>query len=151
MTSARATLHRLALFGAALGLAMAVAATGTATDPVADVTPVSPSEFEAYVEGYTVYFERDGAPFGAEEFREDRGTTWRFSDGTCAEGVWRPHGAQICFFYGQETEVLCWRMLRDEQGLFARLLGEGPDAGLELRITGRDREPLLCGETGPDI
>jgi len=109
---------------------------------------VSPFEFREFAEGYTLYFEEDGAPFGAESFRKDGGTTWRFPDGTCAEGQWRAHGAQICFVYEGTTEVQCWRMLRDDGGLFARLLGDGPDAGLELRITGRDRQPLLCGGPG---
>ena len=43
--------------------------------------------------------------------------------------------------------LFCWRMLRDEEGMIARLL-DGPDAGLEIRITGRDKAPLLCGEPG---
>ena len=109
--------------------------------------PVSPSEFRDYAEGYTLYFERDGKPFGAEEFHEGGGTKWRYQDGSCIEGAWRPHGAQLCFYYGMETEVLCWRLLRDDKGLYARLL-QGQDPGLELRITGRDRRPLLCGDPG---
>ena len=38
-------------------------------------------------------------------------------------------------------------MLRDDQGMLARLL-DGENAGLELRVTRRDRVPLLCGEPG---
>ena len=38
-------------------------------------------------------------------------------------------------------------MLRDDDGLLARLLG-GENAGLELRVTGRDKQPLLCGDPG---
>ncbi|MFK7944499.1 MAG: hypothetical protein AB8B85_16510 [Paracoccaceae bacterium] len=111
--------------------------------------PISPSEFREYSEGWTLYFERDGRPFGSESFDSSGKTRWRYSDGSCVEGYWRPHGAQICFLYesDQEDEVLCWRMLRDEEGLLARLLN-GTNQGLELRITGRDRRPLLCGEPG---
>jgi hypothetical protein len=119
------------------------------TGVLADETPISPKEFRDYAEGWTLYFERDGKPFGSESFDPGGKVTWRYRDGSCVEGAWRPHGAQLCFLYNSEAEgeVLCWRMLRDDQGLLARLLG-GENAGLELRITGRDRKPLLCGDPG---
>ena len=116
--------------------------------PVAAEEPISPSEFRDYAEGYTIYFDRDGKPFGSEAFEPGGKTLWRSSDGSCLAGVWRPHGAQVCFFYGEGAEVMCWRMLRDDQGMLARLLGDGPDAGLELRITGRDKREPVCGEPG---
>ena len=109
--------------------------------------PVSPSDFRDYAEGWTLYFEREGEPFGAEEFHEGGGTKWRYRDGSCTEGAWRAHGAQLCFYYpDQGADVQCWRLLRDDDGLYARLLG--PEGGLELRIAGRDKRPLLCGEPG---
>ena len=111
---------------------------------------VSPSEFRDYAEGYTLYFERDGRAFGSERFEADGKSRWRYNDGSCVDGAWKAHGAQICFLYhpeGAEREVLCWRVLRDAQGLFARLL-TGENAGIELRVVRRDREPLLCGEPG---
>lgn len=111
--------------------------------------PVSPSEFREYSEGYTLYFEMNGQPFGSERFEENGKSRWRYQDGSCVRGAWRAHGAQICFLYESEAEenrdVLCWRLLRDDEGLFARLL-TGENAGLELRVTGRDRKPLLCGD-----
>lgn len=118
---------------------------------VADETPVSPSEFRAFAEGYTLYFERDGQPFGSESFERGGKVLWRYNDGSCVEGAWRPHGAQLCFLFDSESaegEVNCWRVLRTEEGgLFARLLS-GEDSGLELQITGRDKRPLLCGDPG---
>jgi hypothetical protein len=111
---------------------------------------VSPDEFREYAEGWTLYFERDGLHFGSEEFRSDGMVRWRYSDGSCVRGAWRPHDGQLCFLYDTEDEgavINCWRMMRDEQGLFARLL-DGENAGLELRVTRRDRAPLLCGEPG---
>lgn len=117
----------------------------------AEETPVSPSEFRDYAEGWTLYFERDGENFGSESFEAGGRTQWRYRDGTCVRGAWRPHGAQMCFLYetpeGPDGDVLCWRVLRDDKGLLARLLG-GENAGLELRVTGRDKNPLLCGEPG---
>lgn len=111
--------------------------------------PIGPSEFREYAEGWTLYFERDGRTFGSETFEPGGKTRWRYGDGSCVDGNWRAHGAQICFLYDsdQEEEVLCWRMLRDQEGLLARLLN-GDNQGLELRITGRDKRPLLCGEPG---
>jgi len=116
--------------------------------PAAAEEPIRPSEFREYAEGYTLYFDRDGKPFGSEVFEPGGKTLWRSSDGSCLAGVWRPHGAQVCFFYGEGSEVMCWRMLRDDQGMLARLLGDGPEAGLELRITGRDKREPVCGEPG---
>lgn len=110
--------------------------------------PLSPSEFRDYAEGHTLYFDLDGEPFGSEAFEPGGQTLWRYMDGSCTEGVWRPHGAQLCFYYGLGTDVLCWRLIRDEQGLLVRLLGEGRDAGMELRITARDQRPPICGDPG---
>lgn len=121
----------------------------TALPASAEEKVVSPSEFRNYAEGWTLYFERDGKPFGSESFGPKGQTTWRYRDGTCTDGAWRPHGAQVCFLYDQQQndDVLCWRVLRDDEGLLARLLN-GDNQGLELRVTGRDNKPLLCGEPG---
>ncbi|HSF96508.1 MAG TPA: hypothetical protein VLA52_15895, partial [Thermohalobaculum sp.] len=102
-----------------------------AAAPALAADPVAPSEFREYAEGHTLYFELDGEPFGSESFEPGGKTVWRYErDGNCLEGVWRPYGAQICFYYGGGSEeILCWRLLRDEQGLMVRLLGDGPDAG----------------------
>lgn len=118
-----------------------------AAGPALAEDPVSPSEFREYSEGFTLYFEIDGKPFGSERFEEGGKSRWRYNDGSCVRGAWRAHGAQVCFLYeaeDEERDVLCWRILRDEQGLFARLLS-GSKAGMELRVTRRDRKPLLCG------
>jgi len=129
----------------ALLLALALPLAAPTSAPAAADQPVSPSEFRSYAEGYTLYFSEDGKPFGSEAFKPGGETVWRYGNGSCLRGLWRPHGAQLCFYYGIDYDVLCWRILRDEQGLKVRLLGDGPDAGLELRITGRDHEPPVCG------
>lgn len=125
---------------------IAVAASGL--PPALAEEPVSPSEFRDYAEGHTLYFDRDGEAFGSEAFEPGGRTTWRYLDGSCLEGVWRPHGAQICFYYGEASEVLCWRLIRDKQGLLVRLLGDTEDAGMELRVTRRDERKPICGEPG---
>ncbi|MEM6622137.1 MAG: hypothetical protein AAF674_07910 [Pseudomonadota bacterium] len=127
-------------------LALILSVPAAAAD---DAVPIGPGEFREYAEGYTLYFERDGEYFGSESFEAGGEVRWRYRDGSCVSGNWRAHGAQICFLYESEAQddVLCWRMLRDEEGLLARLLN-GDNPGLELRIVGRDREPLLCGDPG---
>lgn len=125
-----------------------VAALILAAAPALAQEIVSPDEFRDYAEGYTLYFSQDGAPFGAERFEPGGKARWRFNDGSCMRGVWRPHGAQLCFLYEMDDGgPQCWRMLRDEEGMFARLL-DGEGAGMEIRITRRDRAPLLCGAPG---
>lgn len=112
----------------------------------ADEQPVSPAEFRSYAEGWTLHFSLNGRPYGSERFIPGGRTQWRFSDGTCVRGAWRPHGAQLCFLYdrGRSADTpLCWRVLRDRNGLFARLL-TGEEAGLQVRVIGRDRQPLRC-------
>ncbi|MEM8596858.1 MAG: hypothetical protein AAGF76_10355 [Pseudomonadota bacterium] len=132
-------------------------AEGAAQDPVpkAASEPVSPEEFRDYAEGYTLYFERDGEPWGSESFEPDGSVTWRFPIGTCIQGVWSGHQGRVCFYYGEGDEVMCWAMRREEGVLRGRLdetlpsgeLVEDAD-GMELTITHRDRAPLLCSEEG---
>jgi len=134
----------------ALLLSMGLAGAAHATDE----TPIGPGEFRDYAEGWTLHFERDGEFFGSEMFKPGGETRWRYRNGSCTDGVWRAHGAQICFLYDHddeiENEVLCWRMLRDAEGMLALLLN-GESKGLRLRITGRDKHPLLCGAPGLPI
>lgn len=134
------------LFGvSATVLAAVLALPGSAPAADADARPVSPTEFRDFAEGHTLYFEFEGKAFGAEAFKPGGQTLWRYGDGTCTPGVWRSYGGQICFYYGEAADVQCWRLMRDEAGLFVRLLGDDPDAGMELRISGRDQRKPLCG------
>ena len=135
------------LLAAALFAALPHAGTLAAEEPL------SPTQFREYAEGWTLYFDRDGQPFGSETFEPDGKVRWRYRDGSCVDGNWRPHGAQLCFLYdaeNAEAEVLCWRVLRqDDGGLIARLLNS-QNAGMELNITRRDKKPLLCGSPGTE-
>jgi hypothetical protein len=118
--------------------------------PALAAEPVSPEEFRDFAEGWTLYFERDGRPFGSERFEQGGKVRWRYSDGSCVQGAWRAHEDRLCFLYDSPDEgplINCWEMMRDDQGLLARLM-DGENAGLELRVTRRDRAPLLCGEPG---
>lgn len=131
-------------------LAASLAAGMIAATAMAEEVLVSPSEFRSYADGHTLYFELNGQPFGAEQFVGNRETIWRYRDGSCINGAWRVHGAQICFLYGRvgEADVLCWRVLRDDEGMLARLL-TSDHAGLELRILGRDKREVQCSADEP--
>jgi hypothetical protein len=122
------------LFAAVLSFA---ASLGAAEEPV------STEAFRAYAEGWTIYFEEDGAPFGAESFRRDGSVTWKPEGGRCVEGVWGGDDTgRICFLYPEA--MACWRLTRDADGMIARM--EDDDEPLTLRIVRRDRRPLLCGD-----
>lgn len=129
---------RLTISLAALVLALPVAAAAEEL--------LSPEEFREYSEGYTLYFtEQDGEPVGSEAFGPDGQATWQEPDGTCVEGLWHPNEDQLCFYYGFESVVQCWQVLRDAKGLLVRSTNDNQDPpDLTYRIIGRDRKSLLC-------
>lgn len=112
--------------------------------------PLSPQSFRTFAEGHTLYFSEGGTYYGAESYAPGNRSTWQFRFGDCVPGVWEARGGQICFRYADgEGDESCWRMMRDDRGYFVRLLGDDPDAGMELRVIRRDRKPLRCG--GPSV
>ena len=84
--------------------------------------PVPADEFEAFSAGRTLYFTRDGQPFGAERFLPGRRTLWRFDGGPCLDGAWHAEGDRICFAYADDPGAQCWRFLRDGARLRAVLV-----------------------------
>lgn len=99
------------------------------------------AEFAAFAEGWTLRFSQDGRPFGAETYLPDREVIWRPEGGACARGVWGEVGGRICFFY--HAESACWLVFRDAAGVIAR---SADGSGTEVRVEGRDRRPLACGD-----
>lgn len=115
---------------------------GLACPSAAQERPVTADEFRAYAEGWTLHFEEDGRPFGAERYDPGDRVLWKPEGGDCAPGVWGEADGAICFLY--DRGLSCWRLFRDAEGMLARPAeGDGPD----LRIARRDRAPLLCPET----
>jgi hypothetical protein len=135
----RAAVTRLApAFAAMLALAQGASAQ----------TPMSAEEFEAYVTGRTLTFGFEGQPYGIEEFRSGRRTTWAFIGDECREGHWFDRGEQICFVYDDfPEEEHCWIFWEGEQGLNARFMGEGNST--ELYEVQRTSRPLIC--PGPEV
>lgn len=112
---------------------------------------MSPESFRDYAEGYTLYFEREGQPWGAERFEGDGRVTWRYPSGECISGVWKAHEGRACFYYGPGSDVFCWGMRRRGDGLTGRLESDVEEHGMEIDIVRRDRLPLSCGAPGADL
>lgn len=127
---------------APLCLALALAAPALAQDAM------SAEEFDRYATGKTLFYNAEGAPYGAEQYLPGRRVIWTFLDGECAEGVWYEAGGQICFRYDHEPQApQCWSFFRAPLGLTARY--ENDPADRELIEVRQSREPLVC--TGPDL
>lgn len=106
---------------------------------------VSAQEFEQMVAGKTLHFDREGAPFGSEQYFDDKRVIWAFEDGgECQRGIWFENtSGQICFVYDTNPTPQCWNFLEGDDGNFrARLDGLSPAEDL---ITKRvSEEPLDC-------
>lgn len=106
---------------------------------------ITADEFAQMVTGKTFYFDRNGAPFGAEQYFEDKRVIWTFEDGgECQRGIWFENArGQICFVYDSDPAPQCWDFLEGDDGRFrARFDGDGPDEDLVTRdIT---EQPLDC-------
>ena len=110
-------------------------------------TPMTAAEFEAYVEGRTLYYGFDGQDYGAEEYLPNRRVRWSFLDGECLDGQWYEAGDLICFVYDEMPDPQCWSFFRRGGGIVARF--ENGSDGLELYQTREARGPLMC--LGPEV
>ncbi len=108
---------------------------------------MSAAEFDSYTRGKTFYFSRDGAPYGAEEYLDNKRVRWSFLDGKCREGYWYQQGELICFVYEDRPEPQCWRFRQTPGGLVARFATDPEESALyEVE---QSEEPLTC--LGPEV
>ena len=115
--------------------------------PSAAQDHMSAAEFDAYTRGKTFYYGAQGAPYGGEEYLENRRVRWSFLDGECQEGEWYEHNGLICFVYENKPEPQCWSFQRSGTGLVAQFENDPAQTQLyEMEQTG---EPLHC--LGPEI
>ena len=105
------------------------------------------AEFDAYTRGHTFYYGAGGAPYGGEEYLENRRVRWSFLDGKCQDGQWYEEDGMICFTYDNRPEPQCWSFERSAGGLVARFGGQ--QAMTELYEVEKSDEPLMC--LGPDV
>ncbi|GFE65939.1 hypothetical protein [Litoreibacter roseus] len=126
-------------------IALALLATpAAATD---DLDLISPSEFEAFTSGSTLYFNRRGAPYGAEQYLGGRKVIWTFLDGTCQRGIWYAAQDEICFVYDGQAGAQCWYFFKTGDTKSARVVGDNPVN--DLTVVGQDTQPLSC--PGPGV
>ncbi|WP_146174160.1 hypothetical protein [Litoreibacter ponti] len=104
-------------------------------------------EFSDFVTGTTVYFERRGQPYGAEQYRSTREVIWTFLDGQCQRGTWFAERDEICFLYDGLPDAQCWHFIEDGDTRRARLVGDPPED--DLVVVGQDNQLLDC--PGPDV
>ena len=109
--------------------------------------PLAAPEFEAYVQGKTLYFGLGGQPYGAEEYLPDRHVRWSFLDGKCKDGLWYEDAGQICFVYDDQPTPQCWSFFREGSGL--RAVFENDPESTVLYEARQDEAPMMC--LGPEI
>lgn len=117
--------------------------------PCAAVTQdqMTAAEFDSYTRGKTFYYGAQGAPYGGEEYLENRRVRWSFLDGRCQKGEWYEDDGLICFVYENKPEPQCWSFQRSGSGLVAQFQNDPAQTQLyEMEQTG---EPLHC--LGPEI
>ena len=110
-------------------------------------TAMSADEFEAYTNGQTLYYSQNGSVYGAESYFEGARVRWSFLDGNCLFGTWQQREDMICFEYGPDVDIQCWRFFKDGGGLIAKFYDDELNAPLyEAR---RAPTPLKC--PGPEV
>lgn len=104
----------------------------------------SGAEFDARVTGKTLYFERGGQPFGAEQYLPDQRVIWAFEEGQCQRGIWyEDTQGDICFLYEGNPDPICWDFFKlPGGGVSARAKGGHPLN--DLRAVREDDAPLQC-------
>lgn len=135
---------RRPIFAAALGLVLSPGLAGAAA--------LAPEIFEAMSEGRTLYFSRDGADYGAEQYFPGRRALWRYADGACVWGRWFPRDGLICFDYDGADGAdgpQCWNFQGDGSSFSAALIEDGAPSGLLIHLSGTDTRPLDC--PGPGV
>lgn len=108
---------------------------------------LSASRFDAYTKGKTLFYGQGGAPYGAEQYLDNRRVRWSFLDGECKDGYWYPEADQICFVYEDRPDPQCWVFRLSAGGLIAEFpSGSNQSELYEARDLG---EEMIC--LGPEV
>ncbi|WP_093254756.1 hypothetical protein [Rubrimonas cliftonensis] len=101
---------------------------------------MSPEEFRAFSEGWTLHFEENGRAFGAESYFERGEVLWKPAGGACVRGVWAPRNGGVCFLYANAFS--CWRIWDTPGGVEAEPL----EGGASVAVVRRDSSVIDCSE-----
>ena len=108
---------------------------------------LSGPDFDAFTKGHTLYYSQNGKVYGAESYLDDAKVRWSFLDGNCLFGRWYEADDLICFGYGTEVDIQCWRFFKGDNGLIAKFDGDGNSPPLYEAY--RVSSPFEC--PGPDV
>lgn len=114
---------------------------------LAQTTPMTAEEFEAYATGKTLTYARDGQVWGTEQYLPDRKVVWAFTADICREGYWYEDRGAICFVYEDDGLPQCWNFFLQSDRLQARFLGDGDST--PLSEVAQSDGPMPCA--GPDV
>ncbi len=117
--------------------------------PLAAETPMTGAEFEALVEGRTLTFSGEIAPYGIEYYAPNRRVVWQFIGEPCINGRWfettTKSGQNICFVYEDEPEPQCWQFFLEGNAIRAEFMNT---PGTTILYEATESEPLICGGVG---
>jgi hypothetical protein len=118
--------------------------------PMQAETIINPSEFKTLATGKTLYFSKDGEPYGAEQFFKGQRTKWRFSNGTCEKGEWFTDDDLFCFNYERGIETQCWHFFKTDENSYAARAEGAPKEEI-INLEAIDKNPLLCSGEGLSV
>ncbi len=121
--------------------------TCLAATPLAAQSLMTASEFDAYTQGKTLFYNSNGQTYGAERYLGNRQVEWSFLDGECKNGQWYEDNGQICFTYDDRPEPQCWTFEKATGGLIARF--ENDPSTTELYEAQDSDQEMVC--LGPKV
>ena len=137
---------RILLFIVAFGL-------GPALSPAFAQDPMTATEFDAYTNGKTLYFNNQGKTYGAERYFGKRRVEWSFLDGECQQGRWFEAGKNfICFIYNDTVDPQCWQFFKTPDGLRAQFKGDAGDTEEDMLYEAQpNATPMQCHGPGVGV
>jgi hypothetical protein len=116
---------------------------GLLASPALADKPMTGKEFWQHVEGRTIWWTRDGQPYGAETFHDGGLVTWQREGGACEPGDWFARDGMICFNYPpDEPRDVCWTITLSGGRMVAVSAGD-PGAAPLIEDPARSG-PLTC-------
>ena len=111
------------------------------------------TEFDAYTNGKTLYFNNQGKTYGAERYFGKRRVEWSFLDGECQQGRWFEAGRNfICFIYDDTVDPQCWQFFKTPDGLRAQFKGAAGDTEEDMLYEAQpNATPMQCHGPGVGV
>lgn len=133
--------HPLRVFLSIWGISAFLAAC-----PAAARDYLTGEALKALIEGRTIYYTKDGQPYGAEQYFPGNRVIWAIEGGHCSRGSWYSVGTLICFEYDTGNPASCWRFFQKAGRLF--VVPDGREDDVPLEASRIETEPLQCVPPG---